>query len=78
MKALKLIPFLFFIGLLSLQSQTITNIPGRNTFSLNGKWNYIIDPNEKCYYDYRYSPYDANPSQTADISSIRSLRTAGI
>ncbi|HEY4784570.1 MAG TPA: sugar-binding domain-containing protein, partial [Bacteroidales bacterium] len=40
----------------------ITNVLGRNTFSLNGKWNYIIDPYETGYYDYRYEPYDKNPN----------------
>jgi beta-glucuronidase len=29
--------------------------------SLNGKWNYIVDPYEMGYYDYRYVPYDQNP-----------------
>ncbi len=47
---------------LGLCSQTIINIPGRNTFSLNGKWNYIIDPYETGYYDYRYKPYDESPN----------------
>lgn len=29
----------------SLSAQTIlNNVPGRTTHSLNGKWNYIIDP----------------------------------
>jgi beta-glucuronidase len=42
------------------ESQIITNIPGRNSFTLNGKWNYIVDPYETGYYDYRYKPYDAN------------------
>jgi beta-glucuronidase len=56
---------LFIAGLVfTLQTNaqtTITNVLGRNTFSLNGKWNYIIDPYETGYYDYRYEPYDKNP-----------------
>ncbi|MDP4239125.1 MAG: glycoside hydrolase family 2 TIM barrel-domain containing protein [Bacteroidota bacterium] len=40
----------------------IQNVPGRNTSSLNGKWNYIIDPYETGYYDYRYMPYDESPA----------------
>lgn len=32
----------------------ITNIHARETFSLNGKWQYIIDPYETGYYDYRF------------------------
>lgn len=34
----------------------ITNIDGRNTISLNGHWEYIVDPYETGYYDYRYQP----------------------
>ena len=45
--------------------QAMTNIPGRKTFSLNGKWNYIIDPYETGYYDYRYQPADQNPNPTS-------------
>jgi len=37
------------------------NIQGaylRKHYSLNGKWNYIVDPYECGYYNYRYQPYD--------------------
>ena len=34
----------------------ITNIEGRQTISLNGRWQTIIDPYETGYYDYRYQP----------------------
>ncbi|HEV7782849.1 MAG TPA: glycoside hydrolase family 2 TIM barrel-domain containing protein [Chitinophagaceae bacterium] len=34
--------------------QLITNIPGRKTISLNGAWQYIIDPYETGFYNYRY------------------------
>ncbi len=34
----------------------ITNVDGRTTKSLNGKWETIIDPYETGYYDYRYEP----------------------
>ncbi|MEJ2078727.1 MAG: glycoside hydrolase family 2 TIM barrel-domain containing protein [Acidobacteriota bacterium] len=34
----------------------ITNVDGRTTMSLNGKWETIIDPYEAGYYDYRYEP----------------------
>ncbi|MFZ4521283.1 MAG: glycoside hydrolase family 2 protein [Bacteroidales bacterium] len=43
------------------QSQLIQNISERVALSLNGKWNYIIDPYEMGYYDYRTRPYDENP-----------------
>lgn len=43
-------------------SPLIQNVQGRNCTSLNGKWNYIIDPYETGYYDYRYQPYDESPN----------------
>lgn len=58
------IVFLFII--IFLQNTTgeplVVNVFNRTTFSLNGKWNYIIDPYETGYYDYRYVPYDQNPN----------------
>lgn len=55
--------FILFITI-GIQAQTITNVYGRSTFSLNGKWNYIVDPYENGYYDYRYEPYDKNSNPT--------------
>ena len=43
------------------QQPLLQNVMNRNTTSLNGKWNYIIDPYEMGYYDYRWVPYDQNP-----------------
>ena len=40
------------------QNIRITNIPGRKTFSLHGKWNAIVDPYETGFYDYRLQPFD--------------------
>ena len=34
----------------------IINVDGRQTTTLNGKWQYIVDPYELGYYDYRYNP----------------------
>jgi len=36
------------------QTNLITDIPNRITTSLNGKWQYIVDPYETGFYDYRY------------------------
>ncbi len=44
--------------------EVMINIPGRTGFSLNGKWNYIVDPYENGYYDYRYEPFDKNENPT--------------
>lgn len=45
----------------------IQNIDSRNKTTLNGKWNYIIDPYETGFYDYRYLPFDRmqNPGNGA-------------
>ena len=36
------------------QNNLMSNIQSRTGFSLNGKWQYIIDPYETGFYDYRY------------------------
>ena len=36
------------------QLTLLTDIPNRNRVSLDGKWQYIVDPYETGFYDYRY------------------------
>ena len=57
--------FLMFSALLVEAQQAMINIPGRDLFTLNGKWNYIVDPYETGYYDYRYKPLDESPNPHA-------------
>ena len=38
----------------------VANIYARENISLDGKWNYIIDPLENGYYDYRLQPFRDN------------------
>jgi beta-glucuronidase len=52
--------FLFLTWTVNAQVEAIQNVYGRKTTSLNGKWNYIIDPYEMGYYDNRSIPYDQN------------------
>ena len=40
----------------------IQNVQNREIQSLNGKWNYIIDPYETGFYDYRYEAFDEKPN----------------
>lgn len=40
-------------------SNLITNVLSREKISLNGRWNYIIDPYEKGFYNYRRQPLDS-------------------
>jgi beta-glucuronidase len=42
------------------QQELIANISSRKTISLNGKWQYIIDPYETGFYDYRYQEKKEN------------------
>jgi len=48
--------FIIFLAFGEIQAQTplITDIPFRQTISLNGKWQYIVDPYETGFFDYRY------------------------
>lgn len=63
--ALKIVPLCLFL-IISVDSHSqdlITNTLNRKTFSLNGTWNYIIDPYETGYFNYRYEPYDQLPQK---------------
>ncbi|MCX2574436.1 glycoside hydrolase family 2 protein [Pedobacter sandarakinus] len=58
-----LIIFLSFFSTAAVaQVNAIQNIQARKIQSLNGKWNYIIDPYENGYYDYRHVPFDQSKS----------------
>ncbi|WP_461787641.1 glycoside hydrolase family 2 protein [Pedobacter sp.] len=56
-----LVFFLAFVSI-SASAQLVQNIFGRKHLSLNGRWNYIIDPYEMGYYDYRHEPFDQSKS----------------
>ena len=45
------------------QPALITNIPARHTTSLNGTWQYIVDPYETGFYDYRYKERAENDKE---------------
>src|SRR6185295_13038114 len=55
------------------QPALITNLEGRHTINLNGRWQIIIDPYETGYYDYRYEPSpngyfkNAKPKSPSDL-----------
>src|SRR5580693_3892312 len=40
----------------------IQHIFAREELNLVGRWNYMVDPYENGYYDYRHMPYDQSPS----------------
>ncbi|MGV3546858.1 MAG: glycoside hydrolase family 2 protein [Pedobacter sp.] len=53
---------LLSVAFFSADAQLVQNIFGRKHLSLNGRWNYIIDPYEMGYYDYRHEPFDQSKS----------------
>lgn len=53
-KSLSIIVFLSLAVHALSQQNLVANIPSRKTISLNGKWQYIIDPYETGFYDYRW------------------------
>ncbi len=53
-----IIVFCGFIA--NAQNNLITNIPSRKALSLNGTWQYIVDPYETGFYDYRFKELAEN------------------
>lgn len=61
----------------ALAQTFITNIQDRQTTSLNGKWNYIIDPYETGFYNYRFAERHENDREAywnSDVPDDRSDR----
>ncbi|MFH4966193.1 glycoside hydrolase family 2 TIM barrel-domain containing protein [Gaetbulibacter sp. M235] len=53
-----LIKILFLLPLIGSAQNLLINTSNRHVTSINGTWNYIVDPYETGYYNYRYEPYD--------------------
>lgn len=52
---------LSFLGKTTAQEvPLVANVFARNNINLNGKWNYVVDPLENGYYDYRLVPFQTN------------------
>ena len=68
------------IGLLmqvSSQTALINNVQARSVKSLDGKWQYIVDPYETGFYDYRYKELnekDAGAYWNSDVPINKSDR----
>ena len=43
---------------LTANDKLLINAYNRSSQSLDGQWNYIIDPYENGYYNYRYEPFE--------------------
>jgi len=65
MKKIFLLLAVVAISAASVRSEvTLADVFARQTTSLNGKWNVIVDPYDTGYFDYRRQPYDANAKVT--------------
>ncbi|WP_443946931.1 glycoside hydrolase family 2 protein [Pedobacter sp. AW1-32] len=73
-KTLLPIFLMLFSSVAYAQVTGIQNIQGRKIQSLNGKWNYIVDPYENGFYDYRHEPFDQSKSGTGGYFDDKSAK----
>lgn len=57
----RLILTLLLLPALAGAQALLTNVGNRHSTALSGHWNYIVDPYETGYYNYRREPYDQQP-----------------
>lgn len=72
--ALAVLPIAILYG---QDNSLITNINARRTLDLNGRWQYIIDPYETGFYDYRYKERkesDPDAYWNSDVPANKSVR----
>ncbi|WP_299254350.1 glycoside hydrolase family 2 TIM barrel-domain containing protein [uncultured Aquimarina sp.] len=62
-----LIFLILFPTTMFCQENILINVYNRDQISLNGQWNYIVDPYENGFYNYRYEPFEnsENPPKGA-------------
>ena len=66
---------LFFAGVVDAQDALISNVQGRARQSLNGKWEYIIDPYETGFYNYRWQERNESDREAYWNSDIPDNKT---
>src|SRR5438552_7655910 len=57
------------------QTPLITDIAARKIISLNGAWQYIIDPYGTGFYDYRYQEIKVNDREAFWNSDVQTNKT---
>lgn len=79
MKNMKLYTFLLTFIILGTdfsfaQEKLMTNVYNRESTSLNGYWNYIVDPYENGFYNYRLEPFEEqkDPGKGAFFTNSKS------
>jgi beta-glucuronidase len=55
----------------------LQNIGARVHQNLDGRWNYIVDPYETGFYDYRHQPFDASASGKGGFYDDRVAKDKG-
>jgi beta-glucuronidase len=60
---------------MSAQQHLITNVTGRKTASLNGDWQYIVDPYETGFYNYRWQERAENDREAYWNSDLPDNKT---
>jgi len=76
MRKIKIIASMLFIlnfTHLFCQENLLINVYNRSTESLNGEWNYIVDPYENGFYNYRLEPFENqdNPGNGAFFTNAK-------
>ncbi|MDH3323245.1 MAG: beta galactosidase jelly roll domain-containing protein, partial [Flavobacteriaceae bacterium] len=75
MKNIYLIAMAFILGTVQsfAQEALLINTYNRPSKSLNGYWNYIVDPYENGFYNYRYEPFEnqKDPGKAAYFSNAK-------
>ena len=75
MKKLFLFFAVAFIGVAIARSEVmIADVFARQTTSLDGKWNVIVDPYDTGYFDYRRQPYDAGGKLTGGFGQDKQAK----
>ncbi|MEL7222831.1 MAG: sugar-binding domain-containing protein, partial [Bacteroidota bacterium] len=61
------------ISIAHAQEPLLINAYNRPSTSLNGNWNYIVDPYENGFYNYRYEPFEdqENPWGSAFFTNTK-------
>jgi beta-glucuronidase len=70
---LALLVFITHFGQIYARDNLIVNAYNRDFQTLNGDWNYIVDPYENGFYNYRYEPFEnsENPGAGAYFTNTK-------
>lgn len=71
----QLLLFVLLSNAVIAQDNLITNTSSRKSLSLNGTWQYIVDPYETGFYDYRFKERKENDAEAFWNSADQKNRT---